>query len=420
MRRIHFLSLCTLHLFHCKSRSIKQGGTTMKTKRKPSCVTVAVLTIGALVLSRTMILPPKQDDTSRNEAAANEKAAAEEAAANAGQVKEWRQSVRDLCTNAKSAEDVKAVERKQMTGFLLPLPAETKTRPRDDSSVKGCRNVFIDFGANIGDSSGHLLNSGMVSCDRTSDLKTGTSPYLFSVVKHNFEFASNPNAMVVALERLLEERSKHSKDSAHLGPEDYCYYGIEGNPTFTKRLQGIEDFVMAIKPRPVEHMHFFTESVGAGEDGMTKLYLDTINTEVNYWGSSVLKEHNDVRASAGEGNDVGKQAAPVMGYTIGTLMRKTLQAFSPTASSAEKKGGHLILKVDIEGGEHALFSQAARDRTLCEYIAMGNTVDVYIEWHGSSFFGGKNEQLITDGEAAKQTLEDCGVKFLDLEYTWQR
>jgi Methyltransferase FkbM domain len=379
----------------------------VKARMKPSYVSIAVLIIGALVLSRTLAPKAVDIETTRREAEIN-----------AGQVKEWRQSLQDLCTNAKSVADVKAVDRKQMTGFLLPQ--ESTTLPLGDSSIKACRNVFIDFGANIGDTCGHLINSGMISCDRKSDLNTETSPYLFSVVKHNFEFATNRNAMVVAIERLLEERSKHSKDSAQLGPEDYCYYGIEGNPTFTKRLQGIEDFVMAIKPRPVEHMHFFTESVGAGQDGMTKLYLDTINTEVNYWGSSILKEHNDVRASAGGGNDLEKQAVPVMGYTIGTLMRKTLQALSPTASTAEKKGGHLILKVDIEGGEHSLFSQAASDRTLCDYIKMGNTVDVYVEWHGGSFFGGKNEHLITEGEAAKQTLEDCGVKFLDLEYTWQR
>jgi Methyltransferase FkbM domain len=390
----------------------------MKPKRKPSCVTVAVLAIGALVLSRTMILPdgtPKQGDTSRNEAAAKE------AAANAGQVKEWRQSVRDLCTNAKSAADVKAVERKQMSGFQLPLPTdESKPQPRDDSSVKVCQNVVMDYGANIGDTGGHVLNSGMAWCDRQSDLQTATNPYLFNVIKHNFEFATARNPMVVAIEGLMEEQTKHLKSSAPLGPEDYCYYGIEGNPTFTKRLQGIEDVVMAMKPRPVEHMHFFTESVGAGEDGMTKLYLDTINTEVNFWGSSLMKEHGDVQKSAA-GGDVEKQAVPVMGYTIGTLMRKTLRALDPLATEAEKKGSHFILKMDIEGGEYIVLPREAKDGTLCEYIKMGNAVDVYVEWHGASAFGGNHgDPRLAEGEAAKKTLEDCGVKFRILDPTWSR
>jgi hypothetical protein len=174
---------------------------------------------------------------------------------NAGQVKEWRQSVRDLCTKAKSIEDVKAIEQKQMAAFLLPT--EPKPLPRDDSSVKLCRNVFLDFGANVGDSSSHLINSGMVSCDRRSDLQTETMPYDFKVATHTFEFASRRNAMVGELVKLLEERTKDANGSAQqLGPEDYCYYGIEGNPTFTKRLQGIEGVVMAMQPRPVEHLHF--------------------------------------------------------------------------------------------------------------------------------------------------------------------
>jgi hypothetical protein len=61
------------------------------------------------------------------------------------------------------------------------------------------------------------------------------------------------------------------------GPEDYCYYGAEGNPVFTDRSARLLDMDAPILDR-LQHMHFFTTSVGAGEDGMTKfLYLDTIN-----------------------------------------------------------------------------------------------------------------------------------------------
>jgi Methyltransferase FkbM domain len=165
-------------------------------------------------------------------------------------------------------------------------------------------------------------------------------------------------------------------------------------------------------------MHFFTESVGAGKDGMTKLYLDTVNAKFNFWGSSIMKEHNEMRQSAGEGKDVETVATPVMGYTIGTLMRKTLQAFNQTSSKAEKKGGHLILKVDIEGGEYQMLSQAAKDRTLCEFIKLGNTVDLYVEWHGPSFFGGGKKDFIKTGKKSQKTLERCGVKFRTLGGWW--
>jgi hypothetical protein len=211
---------------------------------------VLIAMLIALIVSQTLFDSRKAVDATRNEVGA--KAGQQ---TNAEQVKEWRQSVRDLCTKAKSIEDVKAIEQKQMAAFLLPT--EPKPLPRDDSSVKLCRNVFLDFGANVGDSSSHLINSGMVSCDRKSDLQTETMPYDFKVATHTFEFASRRNAMVGELVKLLEERTKDANGSAQqLGPEDYCYYGIEGNPTFTKRLQGIEGVVMAMQPRPVEHLHF--------------------------------------------------------------------------------------------------------------------------------------------------------------------
>jgi hypothetical protein len=107
----------------------------------------------------------------------------------------------------------------------------------------------MDFGANIGDTSSYLINSGMVSCDRQSDLKAGTNASHFSVVNYTFSIAHDRNMMMVDLEKLLETQSKKMRNSMRYGPEDYCYYGIEGNPTFTKRLQGIEDFVMAIRGR---------------------------------------------------------------------------------------------------------------------------------------------------------------------------
>jgi hypothetical protein len=375
-------------------------------KRLNTGKAVLVTLLIAVIVFQTLFYTRKTVDTTKNETETNAKL-----------VKEWRQSLQDLCATAKSEGDVKAVERKQMAGFLLPT--EPKPLPRDDSSIKECRHVFLDFGANVGDSSAHLINSGMVSCDRKSDLQTETTPYDFKVATHTFEFVASRNAMVVQLAKLLEERAKDSNGSAQLGPEDYCYYGIEGNPTFTSRLQGIEDFVMAMQPRPVEHLHFFTESVGAGQDGMTKLYMDTVNTKVNFYGSSLMQDHRDVQTSAG-GGDVEKLAAPVMGFTIGTLARKTLRALNPSSAEAEKKGSHLIIKMDIEGGEHFVLPREVKDGTLCEFVKMGNTVDVYLEWHGRNIIGKNAEALLTEGGAAVKALQDCGVQFHTLEAKWQR
>jgi hypothetical protein len=272
-----------------------------------------------------------------------------DAESNGSQLKAWRQNLRDLCTAATSADDVKAIEAQQISGFALPV--DPPPQPRGDAAIQLCKRILLDFGANIGDTSGHAIDVGLVSCNRNEDLKAFTPPSHFNVQTKEFEVVKKRNILTANMAKLFEMQATNQNTPNLVGPEDYCYYGVEGNPHFTQRLRGIEDSVMAIRPRPIQHMHFFTESVGAGQDGMTKLYLDTVNDKQNFWGSSIYKGHQDVRKSVGEGNDAETVAAPVMGYTIGTLMRKTLKAFDPSATAEEKKGGHLILKVDIEGGE---------------------------------------------------------------------
>jgi hypothetical protein len=322
-------------------------------------------------------------------------------------VKAWRQKLRDQCQAATSESDMATISMNQISGFNMP---ELRVpQPRNNNAVRYCKNVVMDFGANIGDTSGHVVDTGMISCDRKADLNASTQKSHFNIETKQFELVGNRNKLTAHLEHLI------STQASGQGPEDYCYYGIEGNPHFTERLQAIEDHVMAMKPRPIQHMHFFTESVGAGEDGMTKLYLDTVNTKQNFWGSSIFKDHQDVRRSA-DGKDVESMAAPVMGYTIGTLMRMTLKAFDPKATEAEKKGNHFVLKVDIEGGEYPLLHQAVTDGTLCEFVKMGNKADIFIEFHSAKVTGkhdyvGKTKEL-------KNALTSCGVTMGNLGANW--
>jgi Methyltransferase FkbM domain len=327
--------------------------------------------------------------------------------ANAKSIKLWRQNLRDQCQAATSETDMVPIATNQISGFSMPelrIP-----QPRNEKAVRFCRHVVMDFGANIGDTSGHLVDSGMISCDRKVDLNSATLSSHFNIETKKFELVQRRNKLTENLERLLTEQESGR------GPEDYCYYGIEGNPHFTERLQAIEDHVMAIRPRPVQHMHFFTESVGAGEDGMTKLYLDTVNEKQNFWGSSIFKDHQDVRKSA-DGKDVELVAVPVMGYTIGKLMRMTLKAFDPKASAADRKGSHLLLKVDIEGGEYPLLHQAVEDGTLCEFVKMGNTADLFIEFHSAKVTG--KHDFVGKTKEMKDVLSGCGVTFRNLAANW--
>lgn len=332
---------------------------------------------------------------------------------NADQLKAWRKRIRETCAAAKSAADVLAIANINKIGFTMP--SYKQEQPRDDRAIKSCRRVVMDFGANIGDTSGHVIDSGMIGCTR-NDMKgadgkaVATLPVHFNVKTKQFEDTPKRNPLTQNLVRMM------ATFGATVGPEDYCYYGVEGNPVFTQRLRDIEDHVMAIRPRPIQHMHFFTESVGAGQDGMTKLYLDTVNTEQNFWGSSIFKDHQDVRKSAQENGNSTTIAADVMGYTIGTLMRKTLRAFAPDATPEEKKGNHLVLKVDIEGGEFPLLSQAVQDGTLCEFVKMGNQADLFIEFH-SVRVTGKHDH-VGQAKSMKDTLTKCGVNFRNLAAWW--
>jgi hypothetical protein len=334
------------------------------------------------------------------------------AANNAQAMKAWRSKIRSACAAAKTEQEVLGIGQINKVGFQMPLAKQPQ--PRDhDRAVIPCRSLVLDFGANIGDTSGHVIDAGMIWCEKPG--LVAKTPFVhFNVETKQFEDSEIRNPLTHQLVNIMKEFG------SLVGPEDYCYYGVEGNPVFTERLQNIEDYVMGITPRPLKHMHFFTESVGAGEDGMTKLYLDTVNAKNNFWGSSIFKGHRDVRKSAAKAAANSKSsmigAADVMGYTIGTLMRKTLRAFAPNASAEDKKGNHLVLKVDIEGGEYPLLHQAADEGTLCEFVKMGNRADLFIEFHGKRLTG--NHEFVGQKKKMKQVLEGCGVQFRNLAATW--
>lgn len=327
-------------------------------------------------------------------------------------LKKCRKEIKEQCSSAKTLEQVVAVSQANEACFNLPLK-QPAVSLRKQSEFRFCKHVVIDFGANIGDTLGHVIDSGMIEC-ANKDIKAQAMLVHFNVTSKRFEQSRKRNILTSHLVRLMQEQGQG------VGTEDYCYYGVEGNPFFTQRLQAIEDYVLAIRPRPVQHVHFLTESVGAGQDGPTKLFLDTVNTKENFWGSSIMENHQDVLKSSNLDKEKGgsgqKVAAKVMGYTIGTLMRKTLLAFKPGASQDEKKGNHLVLKVDIEGGEYPLLAQAGEDGTLCEFVKMGNKADLYIEFHSKRVTG----QHDWDARVAKarESLKQCGVNFRGLEAWW--
>lgn len=297
----------------------------------------------------------------------------------------WREQVRQQCRAAKSKTDV---ERIDLTSALSSSAAlATVERP----SLRFCDHVVLDFGANVGDTAGHVIDAGLMGCDR-KDLGIERPPAHFDGHQYQLSLDGRRNPLTAQLTSIFAGQAS--------APEDYCYYGIEGNPVFTERLQKLETMLNGMQPRPLKHVHFLTSSVGAGEDGPTTLYLDTVNAAQNYWGSSLLVGHQDVRAS--NATDV-----EVMGYTLPTLMKQTL---------AEGPRSHLILKIDIEGGEYALLRQVADDGALCRFIARGGRVDAYVEFHSQRVTG--PNPLAKHKKSTRQTLEACGVVFRNLAAWW--
>lgn len=270
--------------------------------------------------------------------------------------------------------------------------------------VNRCKNVFMDLGANIGDSVGKFLEADLLGCQ-----KNGKG------VRYNVEtrefYSGSFNRISTSFNEVMMDNKKR--------PSDFCIYGVEGNPHHTPQLRSVEGHIMSMSPRPVNNLHFLTEHVATKEDGPTKLFLDTVNEKQNFWGSSILESHQDVLKSANEGGTGTVSFAPVTGITLSTLMKRTLLAYSPIATPDEKSGGHLIVKVDIEGGEYALLEEASKSLLLCDFLNMGNTVDLIIEFHRMSIKDGSIRGPLLAGKAASiKKLEECGVKVKPLSASW--
>jgi hypothetical protein len=57
------------------------------------------------------------------------------------------------------------------------------------------------------------------------------------------------------------------------GLEDYCYYGAKAILFLLTASSRSKILSWMLRPRPLQHIHFFTTSVGAGKDGMDQAVL---------------------------------------------------------------------------------------------------------------------------------------------------
>lgn len=174
-------------------------------------------------------------------------------------------------------------------------------------------------------------------------------------------------AKLLAMKTMYEQRIQQESNDRENRPRpaQYCFYGVEGNPGFTRTLRGLEYIMMeSVALRPLRHVHFYTRTVVASKNGPSELYLDSVSA--NHVGSSVLKSHKYAA--------MGGEKVEVQGVTLTRLLQQVLDT--------SRARGHLILKIDIEGGEYAVLKEAITSSLLCDYANQkGKRVDLAVEFH---------------------------------------
>jgi hypothetical protein len=179
-----------------------------------------------------------------------------------------------------------AIEVAALNSLELPDPATLSSQSRHNRpQYRYCKNVFIDLGTNRGDSIGYAVDAVLDVCSPTWVQADPSSKRSYRVNKTFPHPHLNVDELKVygkgyksfGLLGLLQRHILLS--GGGLSAEDMCVYGMEGNPFFTEKLQKLQNYVDAIRPRPLRHLYIHTESVVAPKDGPTKLYIDQFSVK---------------------------------------------------------------------------------------------------------------------------------------------
>lgn len=309
----------------------------------------------------------------------------EEAVMNGRLVQTWRQRYMGECEKRNS----QAYLHTTMGGLFSPPSPEVVNRTNIHQDIERCKHTFLDLGANIGDTVGHVVDAGLPFC---GDEVTGLHP------KYNTSLGDiHGNYEARRWNPVSKWLYQHLASFPSLYPEQFCVYSFEGNPSFTSRLHEIENRVMGSVPRPVRRTHFFTQSVVTDIPGPTTFFLDTFNEKGNFDGSSLLPEMYSIKRVKKKQKNVVKVTA--MGYTLQQILNMTVD---PTPKS------HVMIKMDIEGIEYAVLNQAVH--YLCDLVEKHHMfVALVVELH--------EEKKRVDEHTKKYFAETepklriCGVQF---------
>ncbi|KAJ3403620.1 hypothetical protein HDV05_007704 [Chytridiales sp. JEL 0842] len=165
------------------------------------------------------------------------------------------------------------------------------------SKPKPQRLVFVDFGANRGDSYRVFMQEPNT--------------------KYNYTYAKPEN--------------RHFKEfEAHL---------FEANPVFNVELVNTKQ---EFTKRGYGEVKIYPSTIVYTKDTIVPFFLDTVNTANDFWGSSILSSHRDSKASGGVSVDLRAM----------DVARFLLESFSPE--------DFVVVKMDIEGAEYDVIPHLAK------------------------------------------------------------
>ena len=126
-----------------------------------------------------------------------------------------------------------------------------------------------------------------------------------------------------------------------LGGKIWEIYVVEANPYFNSMLKNLKKYCENLG----HTVNLYTETAAWVKNEKLVFYIDTVNINNNFWGSSLLKQHPDVVSS-------GFKNVTVNGIDIAEILAK----YSPD--------DEIVLKIDIEGSEYDLLLHLIKTGTL--------------------------------------------------------
>ena len=169
------------------------------------------------------------------------------------------------------------------------------------AGYKRMRHVFIDLGANNGDSIKYFINTN-------------------SDYNENKEFLKGYGAK---------------------NDTKWDIYAVEANPFFNNSLDELGEYCKFLG-----HNYFlYKQSAAWIKNEKLKFYLDTVNPGYNYWGSSLLEHHPDVIRS-------NKTEILVQAIDVADLLKRY------------EKRDEIVLKIDVEGAEYRILMNLIQKNVL--------------------------------------------------------